>query len=200
MKAWCTDRGVEVASLGIQVHGGMGFVEETGAAQVLRDARIAPIYEGTNGIQAIDLVGRKLMRDGGATMRALIETMRGMDADLAGAAEDVSAIQAPLAAGVAALAAATDWMVGASRGPAALVGATNYLGLAGYVIGGWLMARSAIAASSRQAAGTGNSDFLTAKIRTARFYAEQVLPLGTALLGPITSGGCPVMEFAEDQF
>jgi alkylation response protein AidB-like acyl-CoA dehydrogenase len=130
-KAWCTDRGVEVASLGVQVHGGMGFIEDTGAAQVLRDARIAPIYEGTNGIQAIDLVTRKVAKDGGAAMRALIAEAEGEDPRLAPAA--------------AALTRATDWILAAqSRNPAlAQASAAAYLDAAGWLWGGALLARAA---------------------------------------------------------
>ena len=131
VKAWCTDRGVDCASLGVQVHGGMGFVEDTGAAQVLRDARIAPIYEGTNGIQAIDLVARKVARDGGAAMRGLIAEARASDARLASGAD--------------ALARATEWMLAATaRDPAeAEASAAAYLDAAGWVLGGWMLARAA---------------------------------------------------------
>ena len=202
VKAWCTDVGVEVASTGIQVHGGMGFIEETGAAQHYRDARITPIYEGTNGIQALDLLGRKLMRDRGETMRAFIGMMGRIDAELASGSEDVATIRGPLAEGVRALATATEWLGGASRDGmgGALAGATNYLKLAGYVAGGWLLARGALAAERRLDSGDADAAFLTAKIRTARFYAEQILPSGIALLGPIVSGGRIVLEFDEAQF
>ncbi|MES1158458.1 MAG: acyl-CoA dehydrogenase family protein, partial [Terricaulis silvestris] len=125
-KAWCTDMGVEVASLGVQVHGGMGFVEEGGAAQFYRDARIAPIYEGANGIQAIDLVGRKVQNDQGVAMRALI-------------AEARKAAHGPLmSAAVDALAEATDYIVAASREDAQ-AGAAAYLTLAGDVAGAMLL-------------------------------------------------------------
>src|SRR6185437_5385883 len=123
VKAWSTDAGVEIASIGMQVHGGMGFIEETGAAQHLRDARIAPIYEGTNGIQANDLVGRKLLRDKGMAAKELIDEMRALDAPLTAATgDDLAAIREALAAGIDALAAASDWMVtqGAADPPRAL--------------------------------------------------------------------------------
>jgi alkylation response protein AidB-like acyl-CoA dehydrogenase len=132
VKSWCTDRGVECASTGMQVFGGMGFIEDTGAAQVLRDARIAPIYEGTNGIQAIDLVVRKLFRDGGAVMRGLIAEVRAADPRLANGAN--------------ALAAATDAMLAmADRPDAAQASAVAYLELAGWTLGGWMLARAAAA-------------------------------------------------------
>ncbi|MEX2009928.1 MAG: acyl-CoA dehydrogenase, partial [Dongiaceae bacterium] len=148
VKAWCTDGGCAVASLGIQVHGGAGYIEESGAAQHFRDARIAPIYEGTNGIQAIDLVGRKLMRDGGAAARGFIAGLRQTDADLGAApGDDAAAIRRSLGAATAALAGATDWLIATwpGDGPKALAGATPYLDLLGTVAGGWLLAESALA-------------------------------------------------------
>ncbi|HZL58499.1 MAG TPA: acyl-CoA dehydrogenase [Stellaceae bacterium] len=190
VKAWCTDIGVEVASTGIQVHGGMGFIEETGAAQHLRDARIAPIYEGTNGIQANDLVGRKLARDGGASAAALIGDMRRMlphaDADVA----------EHLAQGIDALDRAGRYLVGAyATHPAdALAGAEPYLKLLGNVAGGWLLAQSAAAARRRLAAGDSDKRFLEAKIATCRFFAAHRLALAPALL-PAVTGGATVMGF-----
>jgi hypothetical protein len=133
VKAWCSDRGVDVASLGIQVHGGMGFVEETGAAQVWRDARIAPIYEGTNGIQALDLLTRKLVRDGGAAMRALLAEIAATPGLAGPAAEAGRATEALLAL--------------AARDPAAAEsGAAAYLEGCGWLLGGWMLARAAAAA------------------------------------------------------
>jgi alkylation response protein AidB-like acyl-CoA dehydrogenase len=128
VKAWCTDRGVQSASLGVQVHGGMGFVEDTGAAQVLRDSRIAPIYEGTNGIQALDLVTRKLPRDQGAVLRGMLAEARATDARLAPALD--------------ALESATSWILSASAEEAA-ASATAYLEACGWVLGGALLARAA---------------------------------------------------------
>ncbi|MGZ3403938.1 MAG: acyl-CoA dehydrogenase [Phenylobacterium sp.] len=170
-KAWSTDVGVEVASLGVQVHGGMGFIEETGAAQHYRDARIAPIYEGTNGIQAIDLVGRKIaMADGGV--------MRGLCSELALTAEDLSEVPdlaivgRRLAAGVAALERATDWLM-ANRGAASLAAATPYLRLAGDVIGGAMLGRQALAAAASP--GFSGDPWLQSKAALARVFAGQVL-------------------------
>jgi hypothetical protein len=159
VKAWCTDGGVEVASLGVQVHGGMGFIEETGAAQHFRDARIAPIYEGTNGIQAADLVGRKLLRDGGAAIGDLIEQIR---AELPGRSADAETIATALAAGVTAVEAAAAWLTDRAHDcPAeAAGGATPFLQMVGLVAGGWLLARGATAAAKRIAAaqtGAGRS-------------------------------------------
>src|SRR5205814_8716110 len=144
VKAWCTDLGVEVASTGIQVHGGMGYIEETGAAQYLRDARIAPIYEGTNGIQANDLVGRKLGRDRGEAARELIAEMRATLAELGG----LDGIRAPLETGIEALEEATEYLVAAEPALAA-AGSAPYLQLFGTVAGAWLMARLALAARGR---------------------------------------------------
>jgi alkylation response protein AidB-like acyl-CoA dehydrogenase len=179
-KAWSTDVGVEVASLGVQVHGGMGFIEETGAAQHYRDARIAPIYEGTNGIQAIDLVGRKVgMGDG--------SVMRGLCAELALTAEsltetpDLTGVGRRLAAGVAALERATDWVL-ANGGSDRLAAATPYLKLAGDVIGGAMLGRQALAAA-------GSDDpWLQSKAALARLYASQVLSQAPGLADGLTEG------------
>ncbi len=189
-KAWCSDLGVEVASLGIQVHGGMGYVEETGAAQHLRDARIASIYEGTNGIQALDLVTRKLARKGGEPVREFLSAMRALDNELAAGDEDLAAIGEGLRAGVEALAKATDWLCArlAEEPNAAAAGATPYLRMFGTVVSGYLMARAAVAARKLLDNGGDDRAFLEAKIATARFYAEQILPQAAGLLGPVTRG------------
>src|SRR5205085_10215841 len=156
VKAWCTDLGVEVASTGIQVHGGMGFIEETGAAQYLRDARIAPIYEGTTGIQAGDLVGRKLSMDNGSAMAELIDEMRALENRLGGSDNaDLPAIRESLAGGIHALEQATEWVLQTIRSDpnAALAASVNYMMLTGYVCGGWQMARAALAGRARSAPG-----------------------------------------------
>ena len=202
VKAWCTDLGVEIASLGVQVHGGMGFIEETGAAQHLRDARIAPIYEGTNGIQANDLVGRKLLRDRGAAAGELIAEMRASERALAEApGDDLAALAEPLAAALDAVERATAWMVdhGDSDAPRALAGAVPYLKQLATVAGGWLMAKSALAATARLRTRAGDAGFNQAKLVTARFYAEHILPAAPALLPAITGGGT-VMAFDLDRF
>jgi hypothetical protein len=138
-KAWSTDVGVEVASLGVQVHGGMGFIEETGAAQHYRDARIAPIYEGTNGIQAIDLAGRKLA-DGGAALFALLDDVQTEAAALDG---DLAEVGARLAAAAEATREAGAWLAARAGGPDALAGASQFLSLLGDATGGWLWPRGA---------------------------------------------------------
>ncbi len=196
-KAWCTDLGVTVASIGLQVHGGMGYVEETGVAQYFRDSRIAPIYEGTNGIQAIDLVTRKIpMRDGGV-VTDLLAQIEALHRELAAASPELAGMGSALASGVSAVREATDWIMshGAAEPNDALAGATPYLRLFGQVIGGWLLARSALAAS-RLLPGAGGSDaaFLRDKIGTARFYAEQLLPEAVGLLPAVTAGAGPLFR------
>jgi acyl-CoA dehydrogenase len=203
LKAWCTELGVEIASLGVQVYGGMGFIEETGACQYLRDARIAPIYEGTTGIQAADLVGRKLAADQGAAMAALVAEMRAVDGQIAegnGAAGFMS-IRSALRDGVHALEQATQSMLRTfERDPdAALVASVNYLMLVGYVCGGWQMARAAVAARARLQSGE-HVGFYRAKIATATFYAEQVMPKAIALLSIVQSGASTALTLGEDCF
>jgi alkylation response protein AidB-like acyl-CoA dehydrogenase len=202
-KAWSTDLGVEIASLGIQVHGGMGFIEETGATQHYRDARITPIYEGTNGIQANDLIGRKLGRDGGETARRFIAEMRKLEPVLAASRlEEITAFRAPFRAGLETLDQATQWMVETLRGDIrrASAGAVDYLQLFGVVTGGWLMARGALEAGRRLAGQEGDPAFNRAKLVTARFYADYFLPHAAAALGPITRAGDSVMALPEESF
>jgi alkylation response protein AidB-like acyl-CoA dehydrogenase len=191
VKAWCTDLGVEVASTGVQVHGGMGYIEETGAAQHLRDARIAPIYEGTNGIQANDLVGRKLGRDQGEAARAMIAEMRATIAKLGDTR--LMPIRGHLAAGIDALDQATAYLVAAEPAMAA-AGSAPYLALFGTVAGGWLMARLAAAALRRDTDGFG-----AAKLATTRFYAEHYLARAPSYL-PGVMGGATVVEFDPEMF
>jgi 3-(methylsulfanyl)propanoyl-CoA dehydrogenase len=196
-KAWCTDLGVDLASMGLQVHGGMGYVEETGVAQYLRDSRIAPIYEGTNGIQAIDLVMRKVPMRGGGVVADLLAQMEALGPELAAAGPELAGVQSALASGVSTLREATGWIM--SRGLAepndALAGATPYLRLFGLVIGGWLMARSALAASRLLRAANGSDAvFLRGKIGTARFYTEQLLPQTAGLLPAVTAGAGPLFH------
>jgi 3-(methylsulfanyl)propanoyl-CoA dehydrogenase len=202
-KAWCTDRGVEVASLGVQVHGGMGFIEQTGAAQHLRDSRINPIYEGTNGIQALDLATRKLGRDGGAAARHLIADIKETDEVLQRSPDpDLKAIGGALGEARFVLDAATDWLtgtLGTDPSRAAAV-ATPYLGLFGTVAGGWLLGREALAARTRLDAGRGDAGFLAAKVKTARFYAENLLPQAAAAAGVVMTGADSTLAFAAEDF
>jgi hypothetical protein len=200
VKAWSTDVGLELCSTNIQVHGGMGFIEETGAAQHLRDARIALIYEGTNGIQANDLVGRKLARDRAAAVRELVEDMRASEAALGTAVgAEAAAIRAPFAAGLAALEQASAGLVAAfaEEPERALAGAVPYLRLMGIVAGGWIMAQSLLAAQRSLANGDADRKFCQAKLGTARFYAEHLLATAPALL-PAIAGGATVLAFDLD--
>lgn len=176
VKAWCTDLGVELASLGIQVHGGMGYIEETGAAQYLRDSRIAPIYEGTNGIQAIDLVTRKLPMGNGAVIGSLLDDMATTIKQLE-SHKDLDSTRLNLEDGVEALKMASEHLLSALPDDPnqALAGATPYLTLAGTVIGGWLMARSILAAKDLMSENSGDV-WLATKVTTGRFYCEQLLP------------------------
>jgi alkylation response protein AidB-like acyl-CoA dehydrogenase len=184
-KGWSTDIGVEVASMGVQVHGGMGFIEETGAAQHYRDARILPIYEGTNGIQAIDLAGRKLSMAGGAAVKALLADIRATAAAMAGG--DLSGVAARLAAGADAAERAGDWLSAQKGSADALAGATTYLQLMGDVTGGWMLAKGAVAAAEHIASGE-DDPFYAGKIGLARVYAEQVLSRAPALTEAVMGG------------
>ena len=198
VKAWCTDLGVDIASTGVQVHGGMGFIEETGAAQYFRDSRIAPIYEGTNGIQAIDLLGRKLMRDGGAAMEELLEELDDLpdseDPEIATIIDEQKNANRVLRH-------ATEWMLDPANNDVnrKFAGAHAFLHLAGTVVGGWLMTRSALAAASGSKSGA-SPEFLDSKRITARFYADHILPRANMHLETITRGGDSVMALAEDRF
>jgi len=190
-KAWSTDVGVEVASMGIQVHGGMGFIEETGAAQYYRDARIAPIYEGTNGIQAMDLVGRKLSMDGGAAAKAVIAEMKATLPALgklfAGKPVD------RLATAIEAVEDATLWLLDAkadtARGADVLAAADAYLKLLGDVVGGWMLAKGALAAQVRLDAGDGDNVWLDGKITLYEIYAANVLGHVSSRLAAVGQGG-----------
>ncbi|MBS0539794.1 MAG: acyl-CoA dehydrogenase [Proteobacteria bacterium] len=203
VKAWFTDLGNEIASTGVQIHGGMGFIEETGAAQHLRDARILPIYEGTNGIQARDLVGRKITKDGGETMLALVAEMRALADEMRQApGDDLGAIRTGVVASADALEDATKWVAQAAKTGLsdALAGSVPFLRLAGTALGGWLLARSALVAQGKLATRDGDPAFLEAKLVTARFYAEVILPPALAQLGPLKAAGRTVFALREDQF
>src|SRR5690606_21350447 len=190
VKGWCTELAVEMASLGVQVHGGMGFIEETGAAQYLRDARITTIYEGTTGIQANDLIGRKVGAEQGATALALVAEMRELDAALAAAGSSFAGMRVSLSQAIDAMEAATRWLVDHYRAEpeAAAAVAVPYLKLFGAVAGGWLMARAALAAAARRDAPGADRAFLDAKLATARFYLEHLLPEAAALSHTVTRG------------
>lgn len=184
-KSFGTDLGNELSSLALQIHGGMGFIEETGAAQHYRDIRIAAIYEGTNGIQAADLVGRKLGVRGGASFMEFIETMREVEAQLDAAGADFASIHKELSVQFDALEEATKWMLahGASDPNAVLAGSSPYLRMWGLCTGAWMLARAALAASALPDESLAHSQLVL-----ARFYAEQLLPQCASLLGAATAG------------
>ncbi|WP_372527250.1 acyl-CoA dehydrogenase [Piscinibacter sp.] len=200
VKGWCTDNALAITSDGVQIHGGMGFIEETGASQHLRDARITTIYEGTTGIQANDLIGRKLARDGGVAMKRLIAMMSD-DAAAVGSHGDavLGAMAASLVTGLRALSEATDWLL-AAPGREAAAGAVPYLKLCGTVIGGWLMARAADAATAQLARGDAHADFLAAKRITAHHYALHMLPEASALRDTVLHGAATTLGLSDAQF
>ena len=203
VKGWCTETGQEVTSIGVQVHGGMGFIEETGAAQYYRDARITTIYEGTTGIQANDLVGRKTARDAGATARLVAAQIGKVAAHLASHSDaTLNAIGLRLAAADAALDNAIDWMVRTYEANPrnALAGAVPYLKMWGIVVGGWQMARAAKVAVDKLEHGNGDTDFLRAKLATARFYAESLLPHAEAHADAVVNGSPTVLALPASQF
>jgi alkylation response protein AidB-like acyl-CoA dehydrogenase len=203
VKGWCTESSIEIASTGVQIHGGMGFVEETGAAQFLRDARITTIYEGTTGIQAADLVGRKVGFEQGATAFAVIDEMRKLDGELARSKKaDVAAARDNFKHAVDGLAAATQWIVETFPKDPNAVAAVSvpFLKLWGTVAGGWLMARAALIAESKLAASEGDAGFYRAKIATARFYAEHILPQSAALSSEVVNGAGSVLALTNEQF
>ena len=198
VKGWSTESAVDIASLGVQVHGGMGFIEETGAAQHLRDARITTIYEGTTAIQANDLIGRKIAREKGVTILAVIADMRrdmqSLDGELApiGARQNVA---------VDALEKAVFWIIDnfSSDTKAVHAGAVPFLYLLGIVAGGWQMGRAAVIARAKMAAGE-QDPFWSAKITTTRFFADHFLTLAEGLSETVISGAVGVLELEDDCF
>ncbi|GLT21456.1 acyl-CoA dehydrogenase [Zoogloea oryzae] len=203
VKGWCTENANLITSDGVQVHGGMGFIEETGAAQHYRDARITAIYEGTTAIQANDLIGRKIAREGGLTAKALVAEMRKVEAQLAEASGDeFAAIRKSLSAGVTAVEEAVEYIV-ATYGKdikAASVGSVPFLKLLGIVAGGWQMARAALVSARRLAEGSGDASFYKTKITTARFYADHVLSQAPGLAYTVVNGAAGALDLTEDQF
>ena len=201
VKGWCTDSAQGITSDGVQVHGGMGYVEETGASQHMRDARITTIYEGTTGIQANDLIGRKLAREGGRTLKALLGRIDGDARRLVESPDAVLAqIGRALAAAAQALDEAVDWLLAHDGQPAqCAAGAVPFLRLAGTVIGGWLSARMAEAATAQLAAGAGDAGFLGTKRATASHYAAHVLVQAPMLRDIVTGGAASTLALADDQ-
>jgi hypothetical protein len=203
VKGWSTEMAQRMASLGVQVHGGMGFIEETGAAQYERDARITTIYEGTTGIQANDLIGRKIARDGGAALTAAIAAMRTTErALMESGQDDLTAIGARLRTGIDALAEAGRYAVDRFREDAreVLAGAVPFLELAGTVCGGAQLGRAALVATRKLGADGSDAAFLRAKIATARHFADHCLTQAPGLRDTVIHGAAGALGLADDQF
>jgi alkylation response protein AidB-like acyl-CoA dehydrogenase len=199
VKGWLTETANRIAYLGVQVHGGMGFIEETGAAQFMRDARITTIYEGTTGIQANDLIGRKIAREGGATLKTVIVQMRATQAELAASSNaDCQTITVAFKEGIDAVTAAGDYIVAqyGTNVREVAAGAVPFLQLMGIVAGGWQMARAALIAQAKLGAGE-TAPFYAAKLKTARFYADHVLVEAPGLARQIVAGGASVLALDE---
>ncbi|MFJ2988557.1 acyl-CoA dehydrogenase [Collimonas sp. NPDC087041] len=203
VKGWSTELSIDVASTGVQIHGGMGFIEETGAAQFYRDARILTIYEGTTAIQANDLIGRKTVRDGGAVAKGIVAQVRATQAELAASGSaDLVAIGKQLARGVDALEQVITYVVDNLKSDikGVFAGSVPYLKLAGIVLGGWQLGRAALVSASKLQAGGGDASFYQAKIGTARFFADHILSQADAYRVSIVEGSSGVMALTEDQF
>jgi len=202
VKGWMTEVSQELTSIGVQIHGGNGYIEETGVAQHMRDARILTIYEGTTGIQAIDLVGRKVLADSGLGMQHLLQEIAELDTGLESCGTELQSVRDAVATGHQRLDKATNWLVEKGQDDPAVVysAAFDYLMLAGTVIGGWQMGRAAEIAHRKLAENDGDADFYKAKIITAKFYAEQILPRSAAFFDASTSGSSLAMDLPEDQF
>jgi len=200
-KGWCTEIAQEVTYLGVQVHGGMGFIEETGAAQYMRDARIVTIYEGTTGIQAMDLVGRKILRDQGQAIGELIAEMKLFKADLDAQGDEFKSMQVRFTSALEALETTTLWYLEQVSSDPDLPGsiAVNYMMLVGYVVTGWLMAKSAIAA--KRIIDRGSNDiFYRNKISTATFFCEHIVPRAEGLKSTVLSGSVSTMSIDIESF
>jgi len=202
VKGWSTEQGVELTSIGVQIHGGVGFIEETGACQYYRDSRITTIYEGTTGIQANDLIGRKLARAKvpGAAMKTLLGEMSATVDELE-CNSRLKAIAVNLKNGIAALSSATDWMLATyeANPQAAAAGAVSFLKLTGIVVGGWLMGKSAAIAVKRLAGGS-TDNFYSAKLVTAEYFAAHQLPFAAAYAAEVAGGSAATLGLPEDLF
>ncbi|MCP4392230.1 MAG: acyl-CoA dehydrogenase, partial [Gammaproteobacteria bacterium] len=201
VKGWCTEMAQEATYLGVQVHGGMGFIEETGAAQHMRDARILTIYEGTTGIQALDLMGRKMLRDKGQAMGELIAEMKSLQADLEVASGDASALADNFASALGSLEEASGWYLqNIAEDPdlGSAVG-VDYMMLAGNVACAWLMGKAALAAQRHIDAGSSDP-FYPHKIKTALFFARHILPRSAGQLQMVKAGSASVMAIDADVF
>ena len=203
VKGWSTEMSLDVTSTGVQVHGGMGFIEETGAAQHYRDSRILTIYEGTTAIQANDLVGRKTVRDAGATAKSLLAEARATAEQLkASKHADLVAIEAQLSSAIAALEEVVTYVAGNMKSDikAVFSGSVPYLKLAGIVLGGWQMARAALVSVDKLNQGAADASFYQAKVGTARFFAEHYLVQAQGLKTSIVLGSVGTLALAAEQF
>jgi acyl-CoA dehydrogenase len=202
VKGWCTETATELCSTAVQVFGGMGYIEETGIAQQYRDVKIASIYEGTTGIQALDLVGRKLIRDMGTSATKIVKEIASFAKTLDGGDADIVAIKAELEKGVKALGDVSSWigMNAMSDLNTAFACSVPYLKLWGIVAAGWQMARAAKIAAARIAAGDPEADFYRAKLTTARFYADHVLSQSSWLQHQIVNGSAAVMRLTDEGY
>jgi len=203
VKGWCTENAIDLCSTALQIFGGMGYIEETGIAQQYRDVRIITIYEGTTGIQALDLLGRKLIGDMGATATAVGKKMEKVAKECAASENaDVKAIGEALLKSLAALTEVSQWMgmTGMGDMKKALACSVPYLKLWGVIAGGWQMARAAQIAAAKLAAGDPEAEFFKAKLATAKFYTTHVLSQGAYFKKQIVEGSGDVMALSEEQF
>ena len=201
VKGWSTETGIDVCSTGVQVHGGMGFIEETGAAQYYRDVRITAIYEGTTAIQANDLIGRKMAREGGATIKSVIAEMRSFITSLEARDGDFAVMRQRLVSGIDSVEKAANWLVETygTDIKAAHVGSVPFLKLLGIVAGGWQLVRAAQIAQNKIESGDDDS-FYRAKVHTARFYADHLLTQAAGLAESVVGGAAAAMAMPEDAF
>lgn len=202
VKGWCTESAMEITSLGVQIHGGMGFIEETGAAQHMRDARILPIYEGTNGVQALDLVGRKIGADKGRAAFELIEQWSETLEEVRAAGEQLSPISLALHDGIEASKTSIETLFANTADDWSAPGSASYniLMLMGTTAAGALMAKSAVAAARLTASGEGNVDFNSNKITTAIFFSQHIMPRTGAYLAAANAGSEAIMAMDESAF
>ncbi|MBX2837320.1 MAG: acyl-CoA dehydrogenase C-terminal domain-containing protein [Gammaproteobacteria bacterium] len=200
VKGWSTETGVDLCSLGVQVHGGMGYIEETGAAQILRDSRITPIYEGTTAIQANDLIGRKTARDGGKGMGELMDDMRITLNELKGESDaDVAAIAIRFEHGLTAAVAANDWLLGQNDATLPAATSVEFLMMHGRLAGAWMLARGALAALRLKQQDQADQAYLDTRLAMARYYADRILPLVESSSTIVTEGAESTVSVAVAQ-
>ncbi len=202
VKGWCSESGNEVAYIGVQVHGGMGFIEETGAAQYLRDVRITPIYEGTTGIQANDLIGRKVLRSDPEILERFFTKMSQTVVDCDKDNPHLAPIRDALMVALKHLRRATEWLyeIGRDNPSVAAAASVNYMNVLALTVAGWLMLNMAIDAAAANGANSGNGKHLTAKLISAKFFATQILPRAQAHTDAMIDSSSVALELEEEQF